>query len=155
VVEDRVSMASGLEVRVPFLDNGLVDVARRIPSGLKHADGGGKRILRQAMRGLLPPEIVEKPKQGFSPPDESWYRGPTMQQIRDLLLHPRCLERGYFQPAAVQRVLDEHLAGRRNHRLVIWSLLCFEWWNRLFIDGEPTSRGAVPPAAVEAVRPPG
>jgi asparagine synthase (glutamine-hydrolysing) len=141
VVEDRVSMASSLEVRVPFLDNELVDVARRIPSGLKHADGGGKRILRRAMTGLLPREIIDKPKQGFSPPDESWYRGPTMQQIRDLLLHRRCLERGYFQPDAVRRVLDEHLAGRQNHRLLIWSLLCFEWWNRLFIDGEPRASG--------------
>jgi asparagine synthase (glutamine-hydrolysing) len=140
VVEDRVSMAHSLEVRVPFLDNELVDLARRIPSQLKHANGGGKRILRRAMTGLLPPEIVDKPKQGFSPPDESWYRGPTMEQIRDLLLEPRSLGRGYLQPAAIRRVLDEHGAARRNHRLLIWSLLCFEWWNRLFIDGESTSR---------------
>jgi asparagine synthase (glutamine-hydrolysing) len=140
VVEDRVSMAHSLESRVPFLDNELVEVARRIPSRLKHSNGGGKRILRQAMYGLLPDEIIDKPKQGFSPPDESWYRGPTMEQIRSLLLDRRTTERGYFQPAALHRVLDEHEAGRRNHRLLIWSLLCFEWWNRLFIDGERSSR---------------
>jgi asparagine synthase (glutamine-hydrolysing) len=142
VVEDRVSMAHGLEVRVPFLDNELVDVARRIPSRLKNANAGGKRILRRAMAGLLPPEIVEKRKQGFSPPDESWYRGPTMDQIRDLLLDARTLERGYFRPEAIRRVLDEHREGRHNHRLLIWSLLSFEWWNRLFVDGEPTARHA-------------
>jgi asparagine synthase (glutamine-hydrolysing) len=91
------------------------------------------------MRGLLPPAILEKPKQGFSPPDQSWYRGPSVDYVRSLLLEPRTLERGYFEPAAVQRVVDEHAEGRRNHRLLIWSLLCFEWWNRLFVDGEPTT----------------
>ena len=140
VVEDRVSMAHSLEVRVPFLDNELVEIARRIPSHLKHANGGGKRILRKAMTGLLPPEIVEKRKQGFSPPDESWYRGPTMDQIRELLLDRRTLERGWFRPEAIRGVLDGHQQGRRNERLLIWSLLCFEWWNRLFVDGEPTVR---------------
>jgi asparagine synthase (glutamine-hydrolysing) len=141
VVEDRVSMAHSLEVRVPFLDNALVDLARRIPSHLKHAEGGqGKRILRRAMRGLLPPEILDKPKQGFSPPDESWYRGPTMEQIRALLLDRRTTDRGYFRPEAIRQVLDEHEAGRRNNRLLIWSLLSFEWWNRLFVDGEPAAR---------------
>src|ERR671918_1482025 len=140
VVEDRVSMAHGLEVRVPFLDNALVDLARRIPSHLKHSGGGGKRILRRAMRGLLPAEIIDKPKQGFSPPDESWYRGPTMERIRGLLHDKRTIERGYFRPDAITRILDEHESGRRNHRLLIWSLLCFEWWNRLFIDGDSTAR---------------
>jgi asparagine synthase (glutamine-hydrolysing) len=92
------------------------------------------------MRGLLPPEILDKPKQGFSPPDESWYRGLTMEQIRELLLDRRTTDRGYFQPEAIRRVLDEHERGRSNNRLLIWSLLCFEWWNRLFVDGEPAAR---------------
>ena len=140
VVEDRVSMAHSLEVRVPFLDNSLVDISRRIPSRLKHSGGGGKRILRRAMRGLLPPEIIDKPKQGFSPPDESWYRGPTMERIRGLLHDTRTLERGYFQQDAINRILNDHESGKHNHRLLIWSLLCFEWWNRLFVDGEPASR---------------
>lgn len=140
VVEDRVSMAHGLEVRVPFLDDALVDVARRIPTGLKHTHGEGKRVLRSAMATLLPPALLTKQKQGFSPPDQSWYRGPSMDYIRDLLLDPRTLARGYFQPAYVERILAAHLQGRVNHRLLIWSLLCFEWWNRLFIDGEPPLR---------------
>ena len=140
VVEDRVSMAHSLEVRVPFLDNALVDLARRIPAGLKHRPGESKPLLRDAMCGLLPPTILEKPKQGFSPPDKSWYSGPSITPIRDLLLDPRTLERGYFRPEYVRNVLDEHVSGRSDHRLLIWSLLCFEWWNRLFIDGEPTAR---------------
>jgi asparagine synthase (glutamine-hydrolysing) len=143
VVEDKVSMAHSLEARVPFLDNELVDLALKIPSRVKHGDDGGKRLLRRAMKGLLPDEILDKRKQGFSPPDQSWYRGPTMDYIREILLDPRSLNRGYFQPAYIRRVLDEHLAGRVNHRLLIWSLLCFEWWNRLFMDGDGASLGRV------------
>jgi asparagine synthase (glutamine-hydrolysing) len=140
IVEDRLSMAHSLEDRVPFLDNEMAEVARRIPAGLKHSDGEGKRILRQAMRDLLPAEITVKKKQGFSPPDGSWYRGPTMDYIREVLLDKRSLERGHFAPDYIVRVLEEHLHGKVNHRLLIWSLLCFEWWNRLFIDGELSSR---------------
>jgi asparagine synthase (glutamine-hydrolysing) len=147
LVEDKVSMAHSLEARVPFLDNELVDLALRIPSRLKHANGGGKRLLRQAMVGLLPDEIINKRKQGFSPPDQSWYRGPTMDYIREILLDPRSLNRGYFQPAYVRRILEEHLAGRVNHRLLIWSLLSFEWWNRLYMDGDRAPLGRAGDAA--------
>lgn len=146
VVEDRVSMAHSLEVRVPFLDNALVDLALRIPPRLKHQGTDGKRLLRRAMAGLLPGEILTRPKQGFSPPDGSWYRGETMAYIREILLASRTLERDYFQPDYVRRVLEEHTAGRHNHRLLIWSLLSFEWWNRIFVDGdvpdEPAGRSA-------------
>jgi len=141
LVEDRVSMAHSLEVRVPFLDNELVDLATRVPTRVKHADRDGKRLLRKAMAPLLPRELVEKPKQGFSPPDQSWYRGPTMDYIREILLDERSLGRGYFKPDYIRRMLNEHLEGRINHRLLIWSLLSFEWWNRLFIDGLPTPAG--------------
>jgi asparagine synthase (glutamine-hydrolysing) len=140
VVEDKVSMAHGLEVRVPFLDNALVDLAEQIPARLKHGSGEGKQLLRKAMSELLPDEIVKKRKQGFSPPDQSWYRGPTMDYIREILLDERTLSRGWFKPEYVRRVLNDHLEGRVNHRLLIWSLLSFEWWNRLFLDGDaPTA----------------
>jgi asparagine synthase (glutamine-hydrolysing) len=140
VVEDRVSMANSLEARVPFLDNELVDLATKIPVRLQYGSSRGKRILREAMRELLPDDVRERAKQGFSPPDESWYRGPTMDYIKDLLLAPRTTSRDYFSAAWVERMLAEHSAGRANHRLLIWSLLCFEWWNRLFIDGERPER---------------
>ena len=140
VVEDRVSMANSLEARVPFLDNELVELALRIPVRLQYDAESGKRILRQAMQGLLPDDVLSRPKQGFSPPDESWYRGPTMEYLRTMLLAPRTMSRGYFQARWVERMLAEHSAGRANHRLLIWSLLCFEWWNRLFVDGEQPDR---------------
>jgi asparagine synthase (glutamine-hydrolysing) len=140
LVEDKVTMAHSLESRVPFLDHELIDIARRIPSRLKHREGTGKPLLRRAMRGILPEEIVAKPKQGFSPPDQAWYRGQSMPYIQEMLLEPRSLARGYFKPEAIRRVLAEHFEGKVNHRLLIWSLLSFEWWNRLFVDGESTSR---------------
>jgi len=140
VVEDRVSMANSLEARVPFLDNELVELAMRIPVRLQYDASSGKRILREAMQGLLPQDLLSKPKQGFSPPDQSWYRGPTMEYIRELLLAPRTTSRGYFQAPWIERMLTEHGDGRANHRLLIWSLLSFEWWNRLFVDGEPPAR---------------
>jgi asparagine synthase (glutamine-hydrolysing) len=151
VVEDRVSMAHSLESRVPFLDNELVDVARRIPPDVKRG-AGGKEILRKAMHGLLPEELLRKPKQGFSPPDESWYRSHSMHRIRELLLQERALERGFFRPDAIRRILDEHETAQRNHRLLIWSLLCFEWWNRLFADGERPAHDAPDPVVAAAAR---
>ena len=140
VVEDRVSMANSLEARVPFLDNELVELALRIPVRLQYDASSGKRILREAMKGLLPEAVLARPKQGFSPPDQSWYRGPTMEYIKNVLLAPRTTSRGYFRAPWIERMLAEHSAGRANHRLLIWSLLCFEWWNRLFIDGEQPDR---------------
>jgi len=150
VVEDKVSMAHSLEVRVPFLDNAVVALAERIPARLKHGGGEGKELLRRAMAPLLPERVVEKRKQGFSPPDQSWYRGPTMDYVREILLDSRSLERGYFQPAYVRRVLEEHLEGRVNHRLLIWSLLSFEWWNRLFMDGDASTGLAARSSALRA-----
>ena len=149
VVEDKVSMAHSLEVRVPFLDNALVALAEKIPARLKHGQGGGKELLRKAMAPLLPDEIVTKSKQGFSPPDQSWYRGPTMDYIREVLLDERTLSRGWFKPEYVRGVLNDHLEGRVNHRLLIWSLLSFEWWNRLFLD-EPAGDALAHPAARSA-----
>jgi asparagine synthase (glutamine-hydrolysing) len=140
VIEDRVSMANSLEARVPFLDNDLVDLALRIPIHLQYDATTGKRILREAVREFLPGDVVKRPKQGFSPPDQSWYRGPTMDYIKEIVLSPRAVSRGYFRTAWIERMLAEHSAGLTNHRLLIWSLLCFEWWNRLFIDGEQPAR---------------
>lgn len=134
VVEDKVSMAHSLEVRVPFLDYDLVDFVATIPPQLKVKNGIGKYILRETLAEFLPKEIVEKKKQGFSPPDESWYRGEGLAYIKDILLEPKTLNRGFYEPKYVRRVLDEHTGGKINHRLLIWSLLSFEWWCRNFLD---------------------
>ena len=142
VAEDRLAMAHGLESRVPFLDDDLVAVASAIPASYKLQAGTGKAILRRALADLLPAATLAKAKQGFSPPDRSWYGGPTMGYVRDIVLSPRALSRGYFDPAYVTRVVDQHVGGQVNHRLLLWSLLCFEWWNRLFLDGDRDGLGA-------------
>jgi asparagine synthase (glutamine-hydrolysing) len=136
MVDDKLAMAHSLEGRVPFLDNDLVDYVRRIPADLKIGNGQGKLVLREAMRGLLPDETIFRRKQGFTPPDETWYRGQSLPYIRELILGRRAGERDYFRSGAVKQILEEHVSARRNHRFLLWSLMCFEWWNRLFIDRE-------------------
>src|SRR4029077_2473001 len=132
IVDDKLAMAHSLEGRVPFLDNDLVDYVSGIPADLKIGNGQGKLVLRKAMRGLLPDETIFRRKQGFTPPDETWYRAESLPYVRELILGTRTSDRRYFRPAAVKRILEEHVNGRRNHRFLLWSLMCFELWNRLF-----------------------
>lgn len=148
IIEDRMSMAHSLETRVPFLDNDLVDLAWRLRPTLKLAANGledisnnhyfesteGKAILRKAMQNYLPKEFLHQKKQGFSPPDENWYRGPSMAYIKEILLDKRAKSRPFFNQKFVQAKLEEHFQGKRNHRLLIWSLLSFEWINRHYLD---------------------
>jgi asparagine synthase (glutamine-hydrolysing) len=137
VVEDKLSMAHGLEARVPFLDNDLVDFAQGIPGAVKNSSPEGKRLLREASAFFLPPDLVAKRKQGFSPPDRSWYQGRNLRYIREVLLDASTLSRGIFRPAFTERCIREHADGVTDHRLLIWSLLSVEWWHRLFADGSP------------------
>jgi asparagine synthase (glutamine-hydrolysing) len=140
IVEDRLSMAHSVESRVPFLDNALVDFCMQLPIAFKlhsppgHAPPTSKWILRQALKGIVPDAFLTRPKQGFTPPGASWDRGPNRAYIEQILLSPHTLERGLFQPDALRRILEAHFQGQRNHRQLIWSLLCLEWWQRLFID---------------------
>lgn len=143
LVDDKLSMAHSVEARVPFLDNDLVDFVATIPSEFKLAQGRSKIVLREALRGLLPQETLNRRKQGFTPPDETWYKGKSLAYIEDLVLGSRARDRGYFEPGAVRGILDDHLRGRRNNRFLIWSFMCFEWWNRLFVDREPIPEEAI------------
>lgn len=146
VIEDKLSMAHSLESRVPFLDNELVDFTTRIPSRYLLNDSwvetaktdinvSGKYILRRAMANILPREIIENRKQGFSPPDQSWYMQQLVRYIKNTILTEQSLDRGYFRREFIENMLEQHIAGKANHRLLIWSLLSFEWWNRIFLDG--------------------
>ncbi len=148
ITDDHISMAHSLETRVPFLDNRLADLAWRLPPSVKTrpeallANGttgmldsaDGKRVLRTAMENYLPKEFLYQQKQGFSPPDENWYRGPSMDYIKSILLDKCTLERPWFDQEFVKKKLAEHFEGRRNHRLLIWSLLSVEWIQRHFAD---------------------
>jgi asparagine synthase (glutamine-hydrolysing) len=146
-VEDKLSMAHSLESRVPFLDNELVDFTTKIPTkyllnnswikaAKKDINLSGKYVLRRAMEGVLPRVINENRKQGFSAPDQSWYMQKLVQYIKETIFSERALDRGFFQKTHLENILQEHIQGKQNHRLLIWSLLSFEWWNRIFIDKE-------------------
>lgn len=165
VVEDKLSMAHGLETRIPFLDNDLVDFALRVPVKykLKHVDrivrmdenqpgpksqqyfnetGDGKLILRKALSRYVPTGYANGKKQGFSAPDASWFRGESIDYIRRLLSRRDARLYDFLEPSTVHALLDEHMSGRVNHRLLIWSLLCFEWWLRRFRDGQSIAMAA-------------
>jgi asparagine synthase (glutamine-hydrolysing) len=166
VVEDKLSMAHSLETRVPFLDNDLVEFAARVPvshkllnlGGAAHVDentagkrliyeretSDGKAVLRRAMRKLIPPDISQRAKQGFSAPDASWFRGESIDYINRLLRNPKAVIYEFLSRSYVSGVLDEHCSGRVNHRLLIWSLLSFEWWCRSFLGAPAGAAGRMP-----------
>ena len=157
VVEDRLSMAHSLESRVPFLDNALVDYCLSLPAESKLQVVNGKPvakwILKEAMKGLLPDEVIYRRKQGFTPPEASWMRTHNRAFIEGTLLSEKTLERGWFEPIVLKSILNEHFENRANHRFLIWSLLCFEWWQRLFLDTEiPTQPVRNKPDGVQSVR---
>jgi asparagine synthase (glutamine-hydrolysing) len=127
-------MAASLEVRAPFLDHKLVELAARIPSNLKLDGRITKHVLKQAAAGILPNDIIHRKKHGFGVPVGRWFRDHLDAYARDLLLDPCALSRGYFREAALRQLLEEHTSGQCNHGQRIWLLLTFEWWHRLFID---------------------
>ncbi|HEX8854552.1 MAG TPA: asparagine synthase (glutamine-hydrolyzing) [Thermoleophilaceae bacterium] len=136
VLEDKLSMAHSLEARVPFLDNELVDFILTIPAQEKLQSGRSKDLFREAMRGRLPDNVRERKKTGFTPPQATWFQTSQREYVREVLLSERALERGIFRPGFIESVLDDHEKGRSDRRLLIWTLVCMEWWHRVFIDGE-------------------
>ena len=132
---DHASMACGLEVRAPFLDHALVELAGRIPAHLKVRGLTTKHILKRALRGLLPPEILHRRKQGFGVPLGPWLRGPLRGLMQEWLRPDRVAEVGLFEPATVSRLVNEHVSGQRNHRKVLWSLLVFDAWRERYLPG--------------------
>ncbi len=158
LVGDKLSMANSLEERFPFLDNDLVDFAQRIPvrhklSNLKkeirridentpqkkkayREFSDGKNVLRKAMQDFIPETIVNRKKQGFSAPDESWYRGESASYVKETLLNPYTASSEFIRKEYIKNIIDEHMDQKKNHRLLIWSMLCFEWWVKIFLLNE-------------------
>jgi asparagine synthase (glutamine-hydrolysing) len=135
---DRMSMAHSIETRVPLLDNEVIDFAATLPSSLKIVNGRRKHVLKEAARRLLPPEILDRKKQGFGVPLGVWFQGGLTDVFSDVLRSPTTRQRGYFAPAFVDRMVDEHLTGKRDHTLRLWQLLVFELWHRQYMDAAVT-----------------
>jgi asparagine synthase (glutamine-hydrolysing) len=132
---DKMSMASSMEVRVPFLNWELADwVAWNVPPGLKLHQGQTKYILREAMRPVLPPEVLEQKKAGFGAPVDYWLANDLKSMVDDLLSENSLKKRGLFTPATVQRLVDEQRSGRRDWSAQVWQLLTLELWQRAFLD---------------------
>lgn len=150
-VEDKLGMSHGLETRVPFLDNDLVDFAMRLPVRFKVRSMGaaerldendpgskgaryfqrtadGKALLRSVMSRHIPREVVDREKQGFSAPDASWFRGESIDYVRSMLLTGKTRLGGILDGAVIRELLADHLEGRHNRRLLIWSFLHLEEW---------------------------
>jgi len=152
---DRMSMAHGLETRVPLLDHRLVEFAATIPASLRLRDGVGKHILKRAMRGVLPDPIIDRPKQGFAVPLGRWFRGRLDGFVRDLLLSQESRGRGIFSAPYIEGLIERHGAGRPND-LKLWTLISFELWCRTFLDTRtPRFQSSTAMPRLEAVLHPG
>jgi len=133
VTVDRASMACGLEVRAPFLDRALVELACRIPSRLKLVGWQMKYILKHALRDLLPQAILARRKQGFGAPIGLWLRGPLRRALEERLAPERVARLGLFNPETTTRLVREHLDGVRDHRKVLWALMMFDAWREHYL----------------------
>jgi asparagine synthase (glutamine-hydrolysing) len=131
---DRMSMAHSLECRVPLLDHHVVELAASLPPAFKITGGRRKHLLKRLAFRLLPRDIVDRPKQGFGLPIDLWFRGSLRELFGDVLGAPEARQRGYFNAAFVDRLLDEHVSGTRDHARRLWQLLVFELWHRQYVD---------------------
>ncbi len=125
---DRASMAAGLEVRSPLLDYRLVEWANNLPANLKLKNGNGKFLLKKLMRGKIPDELIDRPKQGFAVPMARWLNHELKDLVVEKLSAGYLKQQGIFKPEFVLRLLTEHQTGRRNNAKLIWNLLAFQLW---------------------------
>jgi len=135
---DIATMAHGLEGRSPMLDHEFMEFAASLPADLKLRGEETKYIFKRAVRDLLPSDIIDRPKKGFSVPLDVWFRSELRELSADLLLDGRLAQRGYFQMSAVRRLLEEHWSGAASWHNQLWTLVMLESWHRMFIDERPS-----------------
>jgi asparagine synthase (glutamine-hydrolysing) len=174
VVDDKLSMAHGLEVRVPFLDNDLVDFALKVPVRLKLRDidhilnideddlakrdkyfekmQDGKIVLRKVLSKYVGDQVANGHKQGFSGPDASWFKGESIDYVRRVLLDRQADIYEYFDYKTTSDLIEEHINGNKNRRLFIWSLLCLEQWLKMFLGKEYDTLGSIQSSLSEYAR---
>lgn len=137
---DRMSMATSLEVRVPILDHLFAEWATSLPIRWKLRGKEQKYIFKKlAQRVGVPQEVLDRPKRGFALPLVHWMRNELREDITQLLLEPRTLQRGYFDRQGVENLLNDHFRGRRDHSAQVWLLLIFELWHRNFLENLPSN----------------
>lgn len=137
--QDQMSMAASIESRVPFLDHKLVEFTAKMPERMKLRGKTTKWVLREAMKGILPDEILNRPKMGFPVPVGGWFRNEFKHIVDEYVLGERTISRGIFSAEYVKQLVSAHNAGE-NHDERLWALVNFEIWHRQFIDGEDPGR---------------
>jgi len=151
---DIATMAYALEARSPLLDHELMEFAASIPAAFKVRGRQKKWILREALREWLPDEILDRPKQGFTPPVSRWFRGELREHLREVLLDRGCLDRGYFRPDAIRQLLDRHERGADGVAKQLWALYVLELWHREFVDPRSNAYERVAPGVISGDAPP-
>jgi asparagine synthase (glutamine-hydrolysing) len=133
---DKPTMARGVDARMPLFDHRIVELAFRIPDRHKVRGRATKRVFREAVKDLVPDHARRQAKRGFTIPVDPWFRGPLLPFLREVLFDERTVGRGYFDSRVVERLVDEHVSGRRIWDRALWMLLNFELWHRVYIDRE-------------------
>ena len=139
---DKMSMAVSLEARVPLLDHKLLEFGARVPASLKLNRGTSKYLLRKVLDRSVPRSIFDGPKHGFTAPIAEWLRGPLKGLASELLLDGRLRQRGLFEGGAIERLWNDHVTRRKDHRHRLWSLVMLELWFRQFADGRAARTAA-------------
>ncbi len=137
---DRTSMAVGLEVRVPMLDHRLVEMAARLPTTMKLADGQGKHVLRNVVGRWLGSDFAAEAKHGFDVPTDRWFRGPLRETLYDTLLAHDAACRDWIEPAAVNQLVRQHVSSAANHGQALWSLFVLEQWARQYTSSSANAQ---------------
>ncbi|NOT96543.1 MAG: hypothetical protein HOP00_09590 [Nitrospira sp.] len=137
---DRATMAHGLEARSPFLDHRLVEFCAALPTEYKVRDGETKYLLKAVMKDRLPSSILRRPKMGFGVPIDQWFRGTCRNIVEETLLSSRCLQRGYFEPDQIRRMVHEQRQGLTSYGSRVYALLMLELWHREYVDRTDWSR---------------
>ena len=131
---DRAGMSAGVEVRVPLLDLDLIAFAAKIPTSMKQTGSEGKSIFKEAMQGILPRDVIYRPKSGFGAPLRRWLRCELRARVEETLDPAALRRRGFFEPRAVRALIDDDREGRIDGSYTVFALMCFELWCRRFID---------------------
>jgi asparagine synthase (glutamine-hydrolysing) len=146
---DRAAMAVSLETRIPLLDHRIVEFAWSLPISFKQRGRQGKWLLRQVLYRYVPPQLVERPKQGFAAPVERWLRKELRPWAEELLDESRLRQEGFFQERTIRRKWDEHVSGKGDWGRPLWNVLMFQaWW-----DAQKGQKKAAMPTLISPARP--
>jgi asparagine synthase (glutamine-hydrolysing) len=127
-------MASAIELRAPFLDHCLVEFCCRLPRRLRVKGLSTKAILREAMKGKVPHEIIKRGKKGFPTPIGRWFRRELQDWVADIIFSKKCSERGLFRRERLKKIFDDHMHGAHDNTKALWTVINLELWYEAFID---------------------